>query len=60
MSNEVEIVAASICRFNVKMDMDGRLAPEISSEVCEEKCDYCRIAAEYICEQLKEGKTNVC
>lgn len=53
-----DIVAASICRFNVNIDMDGTLAPEISKDVCEEPCGYCRIAADYICKQIEEGNND--
>lgn len=50
-----DIVAASICKFNVSIGIDGNLAPEISTEECSEQCGYCRIAAEYICNQIEEG-----
>ncbi len=50
-----DIVAASVCRFNVEIDEDGELAPSISPDVCEEACGYCRMAAEYICKQIEES-----
>ena len=49
-----DIVAARICRFNVEIDLTGELAPTISPDVCEEVCDYCRLAAEHICKQIEE------
>lgn len=51
--NLEDIVAASICKFNVEIDIDGRLAPRISTECCEELCEYCRMAAGYIVEMIK-------
>jgi hypothetical protein len=51
-----DIVAASVCRFNVEIDAEvNRLAPTISEDVCEEPCDYCKLAAEYICKQIEES-----
>lgn len=58
MKNDLEdIVAASVCKFNVGIDIDGKLEPKISTECCEQMCDYCRMAAQYICEQI-EGVKN--
>lgn len=51
-----QIVAASVCKFNVEIDEEGDLAPTISDEVCEEVCDYCRLAAEYICRQIEDNE----
>lgn len=48
-----DIVAASVCKFNVGIDIDGKLEPEISTECCEQLCEYCRMAAQYICEQIE-------
>lgn len=55
MSDLRDIVAASICKFNVKIDIDGKLEPEVSSETCKQPCGYCQMAAEHICKQIEEG-----
>lgn len=52
--NLEDILTASICRFNVKIDIDGQLAPEISPDCCEEPCDYCRMAAKHVCKQIED------
>lgn len=51
-----QIVAASVCKFNVEIDEEGDLAPTISGEACKEACDYCRLAAEYICNQIEDSQ----
>ena len=56
---KLKIISASVCRFNVHIDIDGSLAPEISPEACKETCDYCRMVSEHICRQLEEGSDNV-
>lgn len=57
MKNGLEdIVAASICKFNVEIGIDGELAPQISTDCCEEPCGYCRVAAQYICKQIEEAE----
>lgn len=53
--NLEDIIAASICKFNVRIDIDGTLAPDIAEEICAEPCGYCRLAAKHICQQLEEG-----
>ena len=55
-SDLVDIVTASVCKFNVSIEINGKLVPEVSPEPCETPCDYCRIAAEYICRQIEEVK----
>ena len=54
--NLEDIVGASICKFNVEIDIDGQLAPNVSTECCETLCDYCRMAAQYICLQIEESE----
>ena len=51
-----DIVAASVCKFNVEIDIEGKLAPNVSTERCEELCEYCRMAAQYICAQIEENE----
>lgn len=46
--NLEDIIAVSVCKFNVEIDIEGKLAPRISTECCETTCDYCREAARYI------------
>ena len=52
--NLQDIIAASVCKFNIGVDIDGKLVPRISTESCEEECSFCRMTAEYICSQIKE------
>lgn len=54
-----KIIREAVCGFNVSIDIDGKMIPQISTEVCDEPCDYCRMAAEHICKQLEEGKKDV-
>lgn len=49
-----EIVTASVCKFSTGVDIDGKLVPRISTESCDEPCDYCLMVADYICSQIKE------
>lgn len=56
---KLKIISASVCKFNVHIDIDGSLAPEISPKACEEPCGYCQMVSEYICQQLEEGSENV-
>ena len=57
--NLEDIVAASVCKFNVEIDMEGKLAPRVSTECCESLCDYCREAARYICKQIEDSEDDV-
>ena len=54
--NLEDIIAASVCKFNVEIDMDGKLGPRISTECCESPCNYCCEAARYICKQIEESE----
>ena len=55
MSDLRDIVAAAICKYNVNVDIEGILQPQISTETCKEPCGYCHMAADYICKQIEEG-----
>lgn len=52
--NLQEIVTASVCKFTTGVDIDGKLVPKISTESCDDPCDYCLMVADYICSQIKE------
>jgi hypothetical protein len=51
-----EIVEAAVCSFNVGIDINGELTPEISKETCAQKCSYCTLAADYILSAIQEHK----
>ena len=50
---KLKIISAAVCGFNVSIDISGQMAPQISTETCEEPCDYCRMAAEHILRNLE-------
>lgn len=52
---KLKIISEAVCGFNVAIDMQGNMKPEISTGACEETCDYCRMFAEHICKLLEEG-----
>ena len=53
MKNKLrDIVATAICKFNIEIDENNNFAGAISDDRCEQTCDYCRLFAEYICNQI--------
>lgn len=49
-----DVLTASMCKFTVGVDIDGKLAPKISTESCDEPCSFCVMAADYFCSQIME------
>lgn len=52
--NLIDIVATAICKFNIEIDENNNFAGAISENKCDQTCDYCRLFAEYICNQIKD------
>ena len=50
-----DIICATICQFNVEIDENNNFVAAISSNQCEQTCDYCRLFAEQICKQINDG-----
>jgi hypothetical protein len=53
---KLKIITAAICGFNVSIDISGQMIPQISTDTCDEPCDYCRKAAEHILEMIENNE----
>lgn len=53
----LEIIAAAVCRFDIRIDEKGEMAAAISHDVCAETCGYCRLFAQHISNEIEKGST---